>query len=178
MVQFRVDASSEASQEQGAAASASTASKRPRAPALMALLGYSGTSSIDRERGRVEMAFEPRAEHCHSGGIVQGGIITGWLDAAMASAVFVRGGSGTSMASLEIKTVYYEAIRLDRGPCTVQAWIERLGRRTAFVEACVLDAAGTILAKASSTVSVRSPATAQAAVAANADAARPAAGGD
>ena len=48
--------------------------------------------SFDPERNRVVMEWQAEERHCHSvkghpkGGIVQGGIVTGWLDAAMASA--------------------------------------------------------------------------------------------
>ena len=49
---------------------------------------------------RVEMSVEGRAtveylagrHMCHSGGVVQGGFITGWIDAAMAHAVMAMTG--------------------------------------------------------------------------------------
>ena len=43
---------------------------------------------IDRgESGRAIIHYRARMDMCHSGGIVQGGFVTGWIDAAMAHAV-------------------------------------------------------------------------------------------
>ena len=43
------------------------------------------------EDGRAAIEFMAGAHMCHSGGIVQGGFVTGWIDAAMAHAVFSLG---------------------------------------------------------------------------------------
>ena len=34
--------------------------------------------------GRAILEYNAREEMCHSGGVVQGGFVTGWIDAAMA----------------------------------------------------------------------------------------------
>ena len=121
---------------------------------MLDLLGFVQTVEIDRERGFAAVAFEPRDEHLNGDDVVQGGITTGWLDVAMASAVFVQRGSGTTLASLEIKTVYMGRIASGK-QYRVEGWIERIGKRTAFLEGRVLDPEGNTLAKASSTASVR-----------------------
>jgi acyl-coenzyme A thioesterase PaaI-like protein len=48
----------------------------------------SRTLGLDRvidhgESGRAVIRYVARMDHCHSGGIVQGGFVTGWIDAAM-----------------------------------------------------------------------------------------------
>jgi uncharacterized protein (TIGR00369 family) len=112
--------------------------KKPKkAQAMLETLGYVDTVEIDRERGFAAVVFEAEERHLNADDVVQGGITTGWLDVAMASAVFVKRGSGTSVASLEIKTAYMG--RISSGiRYRVEGWIERLGNRTAFLEGQVL----------------------------------------
>ena len=44
--------------------------------------------------GRARLEYIAKPGMCHSGGVVQGGFVTGWIDAAMAHAVIaVLGGS-------------------------------------------------------------------------------------
>jgi acyl-coenzyme A thioesterase PaaI-like protein len=68
--------------------------------------------SYDQDRNRVVMEWQAEERHCHSvkghpkGGIVQGGIVTGWLDAAMASACLFDGDPQIAVASLEIKVAF------------------------------------------------------------------------
>jgi len=69
--------------------------------------------------------------------------------------VFVNRGRGTTLMSLEIKTAYYGAIDLGTD-VLVEGWVERMGGRSAFLEGRVIDAQGAVVAKATSTASVRS----------------------
>jgi len=87
---------------------------------------------------------------CHSGGIVQGGFVTGWIDAAMAHIVIAQTGHTQSPLSLEIKISFLKAAA--PGPVVAEAWIEKLGRSTGFLEGRLLNEAGEVLAKGSSTV--------------------------
>jgi uncharacterized protein (TIGR00369 family) len=86
---------------------------------------------------------------CHSGGVVQGGFITGWLDAAMAHAVLHDTNHAQTVFSLEIKVSFYEKV----GPG--EGWVEgrviRRGKRVAFLEAALYNAAGKLAAEATST---------------------------
>ena len=123
---------------------------------LLTMLGYVETTEIDREGGRVTLVFQAALRHCNFDRVVQGGIVTGWLDVAMASAVFAMSGAGTTVSSLEIKTAYYAPVPAGEA-LEVTGWVERLGRRTVFLEGEVRDPRGKVLAKASSTATVRSP---------------------
>lgn len=100
--------------------------------------------------GRASLEYEAKREQCHSGGVVQGGFISGWIDAAMAHAAIARNGEGIVPMTLELKVSYFAPTR--PGPVIAEAWVERHGKRTSFYEGHLLDKDGTVLAKASSTI--------------------------
>ena len=100
--------------------------------------------------GRASLEYEAKREQCHSGGVVQGGFISGWIDAAMAHAAIARNGEGIVPMTLELKVSYFAPTR--PGPVIAEAWVERHGTRTSFYEGHLLDKDGTVLAKASSTI--------------------------
>lgn len=102
--------------------------------------------------GRSRLEYEARANQCHSGGVVQGGFVTGWIDAAMAHAVIAVLGHDVTPMSLEIKVSFFAPVR--PGRVIAEGWIERRGKKTAFVEGHLLDADGNVLAKGSSTVTL------------------------
>jgi acyl-CoA thioesterase len=101
------------------------------------------------QSGRAVLHFRPTHEMCHSGNVVQGGFITGWIDMAMANVVMSQSDQGNPL-SLEIKVSFLASAR--PGLAIAEAWIERMGRSTAFVEGRLLNEAGEVLAKASSTM--------------------------
>lgn len=102
--------------------------------------------------GRSRLEYEARANQCHSGGVVQGGFVTGWIDAAMAHAVIAVLGHDVTPMSLEIKVSFFAPVR--PGRVIAEGWIERRGKKTAFVEGHLLDLDGNVLAKGSSTVTL------------------------
>ncbi len=57
----------------------------------------------DQERKTLEMSFTAIEAFCHSGNVVQGGYITGMLDAAMAYTMIGWPGTCDGVATLEIK---------------------------------------------------------------------------
>ena len=100
--------------------------------------------------GRARIAYAAGAHMCHSGGVVQGGFVTGWIDAAMAHAAIAMGGGEVVPMSLELKVSFFAPAR--PGTVIAEAWVERRGKRTCFFEGRLLDEAGMVLAKASSTL--------------------------
>jgi acyl-CoA thioesterase len=100
--------------------------------------------------GRAVLEYEARAEQCHSGGVVQGGFVTGWVDAAMAHAAIGRAGHQVTPMTLEIKVSFLAPVR--PGRVFAEAWPIRHGRKTCFYEGTLKDAEGNLLAKASSTM--------------------------
>ena len=108
---------------------------------LQRAMGHVRTLLTDGENGRAAIEYRARPEFCHSGGVVQGGYITGWIDAAMAHAAITRSDHQLSPATLEIKMVFYKPARpgvLYRA----EAWVDRWGRTTAFLEGRLLDPEG------------------------------------
>lgn len=117
------------------------------APTLQTTLGQ--VRVVNSEAGRSAIEYEVRPEMCHSGGVAQGGFVCGWIDAAMAHASISLLPDMTPM-SLELKVSYFAPVR--PGRVIAEGWIERKGRTTCFAEGRLLDAAGAVLAKASSTI--------------------------
>lgn len=60
-------------------------------------------TGFDQDKKTLEMSFTATELFCHSGDIVQGGYITGMLDAAMAYAIIGLPGVCDGVATLEIK---------------------------------------------------------------------------
>lgn len=114
------------------------------------LLGLERVVDNGAQSGRATLHFRATMDMCHSGGIVQGGFVTGWLDMAMANVVLSKTNYEQNLLSLEIKVSFLASA--GPGLIIAEAWIERMGRSTGFLEARLLNEAGTVLAKASSTV--------------------------
>ena len=117
-------------------------------PNLMNALGQQRVVSLGDGRAAIE--FLAGMHMCHSGGVVQGGFITGWIDAAMAHAVMDATGGEMTPMSLELKVSFFAPTR--PGLAIAEAWIVQSGRSTCFVEGHLLDPEGKLLAKASSTI--------------------------
>jgi acyl-CoA thioesterase len=114
---------------------------------LQASLGLQRRVSV--EGGRAILEYLAGAHMCHSGGVVQGGFVCGWIDAAMAHAVIAETGGEVTPMSLELKVSFFAPAR--PGLVIAEGWIERRGRSTAFLEGRLTNAAGEVLAKGSST---------------------------
>ena len=112
-------------------------------------LGLIRVVSTDAE-GHASLEYEAKREQCHSGGVVQGGFISGWIDAAMAHAAMAKNGPGIVPMTLELKVSYFAPTR--PGLVVAEAWVERHGKRTSFYEGHLKDAEGNVLAKATSTI--------------------------
>lgn len=124
------------------------AAARPPAD-LNQALGFVRVVDLD-PAGRATIEYQAGMHMCHSGGVVQGGFVTGWIDAAMAYAAMAMTGPEVVPMSLELKVSFFAPAR--PGLLTATAWVERKGRSTCFFEGQLLDAKGKVLAKASSTL--------------------------
>src|SRR6185312_1342393 len=109
---------------------------------LMAALGLERV--VDRgENGRAVMHFRATMDMCHSGGIVQGGFITGWIDSAMAHVVMASSNWEVSPLSLEIKISFLASGR--PGLMIAEAWVEKRGKSLAFLEGTLRNEAGELV---------------------------------
>jgi uncharacterized protein (TIGR00369 family) len=111
--------------------------------------------AFDPQQQTVSTSFDIALQFCHSGNVVQGGFVTGMLDATMAHAVFASLGYLCPVPSLEIK-VSFVAPSL-AGKFTAQGRVVKLGKSIAFLEASLFDSDGELTAVASSTARVIRP---------------------
>lgn len=116
---------------------------------LYKMMGLARIVEMSAE-GRATLEYHAREEMCHSGGVVQGGFISGWIDAAMAHAAMAGHGEAIVPMSLELKVSFFAPAR--PGLVIAEGWVERKGRRTEFYEGHLLAPDGTVLAKATSTI--------------------------
>ncbi|WBH16483.1 PaaI family thioesterase [Sphingomonas radiodurans] len=121
----------------------------PELHPLSQTLGLVRTVELD-PAGRATLEYRAGEHMCHSGGVVQGGFVTGWIDAAMAHAAIAMGGPDIAPMTLELKVSFFAPAR--PGIVVAEAWVERRGRTTCFFEGRLLDTTGKVLAKASSTL--------------------------
>ena len=113
-------------------------------------LGIKSILKLDTKRGIASAIYSAKKNMCHSGNIVQGGFITGWLDAVMALACMCKVGSDVLVLSLEIKTTFIKSV--NPGEIIVTAKVIKAGNSIAFLEGNILDKKNNLLAKANQTV--------------------------
>ena len=131
----------------------------PGADPLMQTMGFVRLISTDPIAGRACIEFEAKQNQCHSGNIVQGGFVTGWVDNAMATAAMLRTNFERAVMSLEVKISFYRAA--NPGIVVAEGWIERIGKRTAFAEGQLRNVDGEIIAKGTSTIALLGPSAAR-----------------
>ncbi len=112
-------------------------------------LGLERVVELDEAAGRAVIEYRVGMHMCHSGGVAQGGFVTGWIDQAMAFAAIAAMGRERTPMSLEIKISFFRPAA--PGLVVAEGWIERRGRSTLFLEGRLLDLSGNVLAKGSST---------------------------
>lgn len=117
---------------------------------ILATLGDGRALEMDAEAGRAVVEFTCRPEMCHSGGVAQGGFVTGWIDSAMAHACIARYTTKFWIATLELKVSFFRPAA--PGKVIAEGWIERAGKQIVFTEGRLLDPQGEVLAKATSTI--------------------------
>ncbi len=117
---------------------------------VLSTLGNGRVLESDGEAGRAVLEFTCAPAMCHSGGVAQGGFVTGWIDSAMAHACIARYTTDFWIATLEVKVSFFKPA--NPGLVVAEGWIERAGKQTVFAEGQLLDGEGNVLAKASSTI--------------------------
>tara|TARA_Y100001978_G_C23403887_1_gene295944 strand:- start:27 stop:461 length:435 start_codon:yes stop_codon:yes gene_type:complete len=116
-------------------------------------LGINKINFLDAEKGVAELIYNAKKNMCHSKDIVQGGFITGWLDAAMAIACMCKVGEDVLVLSLEIKTTFLKSV--NPGPVTVIGRVIKAGKSIAFLEGELRDNENILLAKANQTAKLK-----------------------
>lgn len=125
----------------------------PQAP-IGRLMGFSGGRVGD---GEVTFTAVPDESVYNPIGLVHGGFVATLLDSALGCAVHTTLPAGVGYTSIEMKVNYLRAVHADSGELTARGWVVKPGRRVAFAEADVRDAAGKVVATGSSSLLIIAP---------------------
>ncbi len=121
-------------------------------PPPIAMLMQMGITSITE--GRVEFTCTVDESVYNPIGVVHGGLVCTMLDTVAGCAVHTTLPAGVAYTSIELKVSYLRAVHLASGPLTAVGTVVKPGRRVAFAEGEVRDAAGKVVATASSSLLV------------------------
>jgi uncharacterized protein (TIGR00369 family) len=90
-------------------------------------------------------------------GSVHGGYAATLLDSACGCAAHTKLAAGQGYTTLELKVAYHKALTAQTGLVRAEGRILSFGRRAAFAEARIVDAAGKLYASATSTLLILTP---------------------
>ena len=121
-------------------------------PAPIAKLVQMDITSL--EEGRVEFTCTLDESVYNPIGVVHGGLVCTLLDTVAGCAVHTTLPAGMAYTSIELKVNYLRAVHATSGPLTAIGRVGKPGRRVAFAEGEVLDAAGRTVATATSSLLV------------------------
>ncbi len=121
-------------------------------PPPIAKLMQMGITAL--EEGRVEFTCVVDESVYNPIGVVHGGLVCTMLDTVAGCAVHTTLPAGVGYTSIELKVNYLRAVHASSGPLTAIGRVVKPGRRVAFAEGEVLDAAGKQVATASSSLLV------------------------
>ncbi len=108
-----------------------------------------GARITEAEPGRVVLELVAGPQHRHGGGVVQGGVITQIADAAMGMTLATLQPDGIWNTTIELKINFIRPA-ID-GRLRAVGRVVEMGEVLLFSEADVLDEAGRLIARASST---------------------------
>jgi uncharacterized protein (TIGR00369 family) len=109
---------------------------------------------VEATPGKVVLTCQPDGSLYNPLGGVHGGLVCTLLDSAAGLALHSTLPAGKGFTSIEIKVNYLKAVRVDAGPLTTTGKVVKAGSRVGFTEGVVTNAAGDIVATASSTLLV------------------------
>ena len=109
------------------------------------------------EDGRIAVTCDPREAFFNPLGVVHGGLACTILDTAVGCAVHTTLPAGTGYTSIDLSVSYLRPVLPSVGPLTAVGTVVKRGRRVAFAEGVLADAAGTVYATATSSLLIMSP---------------------
>lgn len=113
-----------------------------------------GFKLVEVEEGRVVFEGVPGMHAYNPIGTVHGGYAATLLDSACGCAAHSRLAANQGYTTLELKVAYHRAMTVNTGPVYAEGRVLTIGRRAAFAEATLKDAAGKLYASATSTLLV------------------------
>jgi uncharacterized protein (TIGR00369 family) len=114
-------------------------------PPIAILLGWR-LLHVDRDAGRVRIAFDGKPEFRNPAGFIQGGVLASMLDDTMGPAVLVASDGAYFTTTIDMTVSFLAPAKV--GPIIGEGAVVQLGKTIAFVEGRLLDADGKVLAKA------------------------------
>lgn len=122
-----------------------------RQPPICDTLKFALTEVAD---GRAVFTGTPGAHAFNPLGTIHGGYAATLLDSACGFAVHSKLSAEQAYTTLELKLAYHKAMTAKTGPVRAKATVLTFGRRVAFAEGRLVDAAGTLYVSATSTLLV------------------------
>jgi uncharacterized protein (TIGR00369 family) len=122
-----------------------------RRPGIAVSLDFSLT---EVDAGRAVFEGTPGQHAYNPIGVVHGGYAATLLDSACGCAVHSSLSAKQAYTTLELKVAYHKALTDQTGAVRAEGRVVTLGRRVAFAEARLTDAAGRLYASATSTLLV------------------------
>ena len=123
-------------------------------PPIAMLLGMDITVVED---GEVVFTLPPHASHYNPLGVVHGGILCTALDTVAGCAVHSTLEAGWGYTSIDLNVSYLRGVTLDTGLITFTGRVIKRGKRVMFATAEGMDAAGNLVATATSSLLVMAP---------------------
>jgi uncharacterized protein (TIGR00369 family) len=119
----------------------------PRPPCAV-LLGWT-ILDADPERGWICIGFEGRPEFANPAGYIQGGFLAAMLDDVMGPAAYIMGGGKLFTPTIDMTVSFLAPAR--PGPLFGEGQVVQLGKTIGFLEGRLMDEAGVVVARATST---------------------------
>lgn len=120
-------------------------------PPISGLMDF---TMVEADPGRVVFTCRPDESAYNPIGAIHGGLVCTLLDSVLGCALHSTLSQGKGYTSIEIKVNYLKAVRLSSGLLTATGTVVKAGSRVGFTEGVVTDAAGAVVATASSTLLV------------------------
>ncbi|MDI6101805.1 PaaI family thioesterase [Actinoplanes sp. NEAU-A12] len=116
-------------------------------PPIMQLIDAAG---MRVEEGSVTLELDPQEFHYNPLGTVHGGVLSTLLDTAAACSVHSTLPAGVGYTSMDLNVKFLRPATISSGRLTCTGTVLQRGRRTALAEARITDAAGRMVAHATS----------------------------
>jgi uncharacterized protein (TIGR00369 family) len=120
-----------------------------RQPAIGETLKF---NLVEVAEGRAVFAGTPGTHVYNPSGVVHGGYAAALLDSACGCAVHSSLNGQQAYTTLELKIAYHRTLTATTGPVRAEGKVVSIGKRVAFAEARITDAAGQLYASATSTL--------------------------
>jgi uncharacterized protein (TIGR00369 family) len=118
------------------------------------IAGLMNFTMMSAEPGRVVFTCEPDESAYNPIGAVHGGLVCTLLDSVAGCALHSALPKGKGYTSIEIKVNYLKGVHASSGLLTATGTVVKAGSRVGFTEGVITDAAGAVVATASSTLLV------------------------